>query len=268
MSVLNGTKDRYGFYEMLIRSRMTLRSVALLIGLLFLGFAPCVAQDLITAKVDEFINNEMEKQRIPGVSLLVVKNGQIVLARGYGLANVEHRVAVKPETIFQSGSVGKQFTATAVMLLVEDGKIRLDEKIGKYLGDVPEAWKSITVFHLLTHTSGLGDYPKDFDFRRDYSEDELLKRAQAIPVSFQPGEKWQYSNIGYLTLGILIGKVTGKFYGEFLQERIFKPLGMTKARINSESDIVANRSDGYELVKGELKNQRWVSPTMNTTAEG
>lgn len=244
------------------------RSFLLLVGLFLFSLAPCAAQDAITAKVDEFIKSEMQKQSVPGVSLAVVKNGQVVLAKGYGLANVEHGVAVKPETIFQSGSVGKQFTATAVMLLVEDGKIVLDEKISKYLGDVPDAWKTITVRHLLTHTAGLTDYPQDFDFRRDYTEDELLKRAQMIPVAFQPGEKWQYSNMGYVTLGILIGKVTGRFYGDFLQERIFKPLGMTTARINSESDIVPNRADGYRLVGGELKHQAWVSPTMNTTADG
>ena len=154
------------------------------------------------------------------------------------------------------------------MMLVEDGKINLDDKIGKYLGDVPESWANITVRHLLSHTGGMTDYPTDFDFRKDYSEDEILKRAKEIPVAFKPGEKWQYSNLGYVTLGVLIGKVTGKFYGEFLQERIFKPLGMTTARILNEADIIPNRASGYRLVKGEVKNQEWVSPTINTTADG
>ena len=225
------------------------------------------AQEAAT-KVDDFIKTEMQKQKIPGVSLAVVKDGKPLIVKGYGLANVEHQVAVKPETIFQSGSVGKQFTATAVMMLVEDGKISLDEKIAKYLGEVPETWANITVRHLLSHTSGMTDYPQDFDFRRDYTEDEILKRAKEIPVAFKPGEKWQYSNLGYVTLGIIISKVTGKFYGEFLQERIFKPLGMTTARILNEADIVPNRAAGYRLVKGELKNQDWVSPTVNTTADG
>ena len=219
-------------------------------------------------KVDDYIKAEMQKQRIPGLSLAVIKDGQIILAKGYGLANVEHQVVVKPETIFQSGSVGKQFTATAVMILVEEGKITLDDNISKYLVDTPESWKRITVRHLLTHTAGMTDYPKDFDFRRDYTEDELLKRAALIPLSFQPGEKWSYSNLGYVTLGIMISKVTGKFYGDFIQERIFKPLGMNTARIISEADIVPNRAAGYRLVEGELKNQEWVSPALNTTADG
>jgi len=221
-----------------------------------------------TTAIDDYVRTEMSKQKIPGLALAIVKNGQIVLARGYGFSNVEHQVSVKPETIFQSGSVGKQFTATAIMMLVEEGKVGLDEKISKYLGEVPEAWNDMTVRHLLTHTSGLTDYPDDFDFRRDYNEEELLKRAQAIKPAFKPGEKWQYSNIAYLTLGILIHKVTGQFYGDFLQDRVFKPLGMTSTRIISEADIIPNRAAGYRIEKDQLKNQNWVSPTLNTTADG
>ena len=243
-------------------------SCAFLLAVVFLLGSHGHAEDSITTRVDEFMREEMLKQRIPGVSLLVNKDGKTVLAKGYGLANVEHQVPVKPETVFQSGSVGKQFTATAVMMLVEEGKIGLDEKIGKYLTNVPASWANIKVRHLLTHTSGLGDYPSDFDLRRDYTQDELLAKVAVTPLAFQPGDKWSYSNLGYLTLGILIGKVTGTFYGDFLQERIFKPLGMTTARIISEADILTNRAAGYRLVKGELKNQEWVSPTMNSTADG
>jgi CubicO group peptidase (beta-lactamase class C family) len=227
-----------------------------------------LAQNGATNQIDEYVQAELTRQRIPGVSLAIVKNGEVVYAKGYGFANLEHKVAVKPETIFQSGSVGKQFTATAVMMLVEEGKVGLDEKISKYLGPVPEAWANITVRQLLTHTSGLTDYPPDFDFRRDYTEDELLKRAQDITPAFKPGEKWQYSNLAYVTLGILIHKVSGKFYGDFLQERVFKPLGMTSTRIISEPDIILNRAAGYRIVQNEIKNQNWVSPSLNTTADG
>ena len=221
-----------------------------------------------TDKIDDYIKAQMALQKIPGLSIAVVRNGEIVKAKGYGLANVELNVPAKPETVYQSGSMGKQFTATAVMMLVEEGKMGLDDKINKYFPDSPESWSNITVRNLLTHTAGTTDYPKDFDFRRDYTEDELLKKAQAIPLAFEPGERWSYSNVGYVTLGILISKVTGTFYGEFLRERIFKPLGMTTARIISEADIVPNRAAGYRMPKGELKNQEWVSPSMNTTADG
>ena len=218
--------------------------------------------------VTQWVRAEMQRQHIPGLTLLIAQNGKTVRAEGYGLSNIELNVAAKPESIFQSGSVGKQFTATAVMMLVEEGKIGLDEKISKYLGDVPETWANITIRHLLSHTSGMTDYPTDFDFRRDYTEDEILKRAKEIPVAFKPGEKWQYSNLGYVTLGVIIGKVTGKFYGEFFQERMFKPLGMTTSRIINEADLIPNRASGYRLVNGEVKNQEWVSPTVNTTADG
>src|SRR5437764_7689758 len=230
--------------------------------------SPIHAQDAPATKVDDYIKAEMQRQHIPGLSLAVVKDGQIILAKSFGFANVEHQVPVKPETIFQSGSMGKQFTATAVMMLVEAGKLSLSDPITKFFSDAPDGWKNITVRHLLTHTAGTTDYPSDFDFRRDYSEDELLKRAEAIPLSFLPGEKWSYSNLGYVLLGILIHRVSGQFYGDLLQERVFQPLGMTTARIISEADIVPNRAAGYRLVKGELKNQDWVSPSLNTTADG
>jgi CubicO group peptidase (beta-lactamase class C family) len=245
-----------------------MKRTAQLLPLLLLLSVTCLAQDGVATKVDEYIRAEMQAQQIPGVSLAVIKNGEIVLARGYGLANVEHQVPVKPETIFQSGSMGKQFTATAIMMLVEEGKLSLDDKITKYFTDGAEAWRNITVRHLLTHTSGMTDYPPDFDLRRDYTEDELVQRVKTIPLAFQPGEKWSYSNLAYVMLGVLIHKVSGKFYGDFLQERVFKPLGMTTASVISEADIVPNRAAGYRLVKGELKNQDWVSPTMNTTADG
>jgi CubicO group peptidase (beta-lactamase class C family) len=237
-------------------------------ALILLVAITCLAQGSLESKVDEYVRAEMQAQHIPGLSLAVIKDGRIVLAKGYGLANVEHQVPVKPETIFQSGSVGKQFTATAVMMLMEEGKLSLDDKITKYFPDSPTAWRDITVRHLLTHTSGMTDYPQDFDLRRDYSEDDLYQRIKMIPLAFQPGEKWSYSNLAYVMLGILIHKVSGKFYGDFLQERVFKPLEMSTARVISEADIVPNRAAGYRLVNGELKNQNWVSPSLNTTADG
>jgi CubicO group peptidase (beta-lactamase class C family) len=210
----------------------------------------------------------MARQQIPGIATAIVKDGTIVLAKGYGLANVEHQVPVKPETVFQSGSVGKQFTATAVMLLVERQRVSLDDPITRYLPEGAPRWNGITIRHLLTHTGGTTDYPPKFDFRRDYTEAELVKRAAAIPLAFTPGAKWSYSNIGYLLLGVLIHRVTSVFYGDFLKKNIFDPLEMATTRIISEADIVPNRAAGYRLVKGELKNQEWVAPTLNTTADG
>ena len=218
--------------------------------------------------VDDFVEAEMAKQSIPGLALLVSRGGQIIRAQGYGFANVELQVPVKPETIFQSGSMGKQFTATAVMMLVEEGKIGLEDPLSKYFPDAPAFWQQVTIRELLSHTAGFTDYPKDFDMRKDYTEAEALKMVESIPPAFPPGTSWSYSNLGYLTLGILIHKVSGLFYGDFLEERIFRPLDMRTTRVISEADIVPNRAAGYRLVKGELKNQEWVSPTVNTTADG
>src|SRR5580704_7550804 len=233
-------------------------------------FAVCVARAQTAAKdaVDEYVTAEMARQHVPGLSLLVVQHGKIVRAEGFGLANVELQVPVKAETVFQSGSVGKQFTATAVMMLVEEGKVALDDPLTKYFSDAPASWKEVTVRQLLSHTAGFTDYPEKFDFRKDWTEDELLKMVEGVPLAYPPGTKWDYSNLGYLTLGILIHRVTGEFYGDFLQQRIFQPLGMQTTRIISEADIVPNRAAGYRLVKGELKNQEWVAPKVNTTADG
>jgi len=237
--------------------------------LLFLAVSFARAQNSATTDaVADYVKSEMQRQHIPGLALLVAKGGKIVRAEGFGLANVELQVPVKPETIFQSGSVGKQFTATAVMMLVVEGKIGLDDPLTKYFADAPATWKEVTVRELLSHTAGFGDYPKDFNFRKDWTEDEELKLIESIPLAYPPGTNWHYSNFGYVTLGILIHRVTGEFYGDFLQQRIFQPLGMQSTRIISEADIVPNRSAGYRLVKGELKNQEWVAPIVNTTADG
>ena len=246
-----------------------LRRLCLPIVSVFLAGCACLAQDSVpAASLSVYVKAEMERQHIPGLSLLVAKGGKTVFAEGFGLANVELQVPVKPETIFQSGSVGKQFTATAVMMLVEEGKVGLDDPLTKYFKDSPKSWNDVTVRELLSHTAGFGDYPKGFDFRKDWTESELLKLVQGIPLAYPPGTKWAYSNLGYLTLGILIHNVTGAFYGDFLQQRIFRPLGMNSTRIISESDIVPNRAAGYRLVEGELKNQEWVAPMVNTTADG
>jgi CubicO group peptidase (beta-lactamase class C family) len=254
-----------------LRRRTTRRAaVAFLFALSFI--APSIsraqATPALSVDVSNYVRSEMQRQHIPGAALLVSRCGKIVQAEGFGLANVELQVPVKPETVFQSGSVGKQFTATAVMMLVEEDKVGLEDPLTKYFPDAPPTWKEVTVRELLSHTAGFGDYPATFNFRKDWTEPELLKLVEGIPLAYPPGTKWEYSNLGYLTLGILIHLATGEFYGDFLQQRIFRPLDMQTTRIISEADIIPNRAAGYRLVKGELKNQEWVAPKVNTTADG
>ena len=216
------------------------------------------------------MEGQLKRHQIPGISLAICRDGRSCAPQGYGLANVELDVPVRPETVFQTGSVGKQFTAMAVMMLVDEGKLGLDDPISKYFPGAPATWKDITVRHLLTHTSGIKDWEgkTDLDYRKDYTEDELVQVAMKLPPDFAPGTQWSYSNTGYVLLGILVHKVSGKFYGDFLAERVFTPLGMQSTRIISESDIVRNRAAGYTIESGKLQNQEWVSPSLNTTADG
>jgi CubicO group peptidase (beta-lactamase class C family) len=254
--------------------------LALALALLFVAADSLLAQntsdDTLSQKVDSLVQSQLKDQRIPGLALAVVRDGKVVKAAGYGLANVELNVTVTPETLFQTGSVGKQFTATAVMMLVEQQKIALDDRITKYFDNSPPQWNSITIRQLLAHTSGIPDYTdakvSDNDplinLRKDYTEDELLREYETMQLEFVPGTKWKYSNTNYALLGFLIHKVTGEFYGDYLHQHIFAPLGMSSTRIISERDIIPNRAAGYELVGNELKNQDWVSPSLNTTADG
>lgn len=230
--------------------------------------SPAAAQGPLRERIDTFVRAEMARQKVPGVGIGIVKQGKVFLARGYGFANLEHQVPVGPETLFQSGSLGKQFTAMAVMLQVEAGKLSLEDPLKKFFPDAPASWGSITVRHLLNHTSGLPDLEGKLDYRKDYSDEELARYAYALQPEFTPGSRWSYSNTGYVLLGILVKRVAGTFYGDVLRERVFKPSGMTTARIISEDDIIPHRAAGYRLVNGELKNQEWVAPSLNTTADG
>lgn len=226
-------------------------------------------------KIDQLVLPEMQKQKIPGVAVGIFSAGEPLLMKGYGFANVEQQAPVTPESVFQSASVGKQFTALAIMLLVENKLLAVDESIRTYFPDSPESWQPITVRHLLTHTSGIADYfeamgengIEAYDNRRDYPPDELREIFYTLPLDFVAGSDYSYSNTGYALLGFLIKRVSGQFYGDFLHDRVFKPLHMRSARVVSDTDIVPNRVAGYELVNGEIKNQTWYSPT-NNTADG
>ena len=241
------------------------------LALFVAGWAASVqAQDSFPGdSIDRFVHAEMERQHIPGMSVAVLVGDSVKMARGYGWANLELRVPASDSTIYQSGSVGKQFTSALVMMLVEQGRLRLDDPIVRFLPEGKQRWRGVTVRHLLTHTSGIPDYTDSVvDLRRDYTEDQLVRIAAALPLMFPPGTRWSYSNTGYLLLGALIHRVTRTFYGDLLRDSIFTPLGMPTARVISEDDIVPNRAAGYRLVHGEIRNQTWVSPSLNTTADG
>ena len=219
----------------------------------------CAAAVAVRAdQVDDYVKAEMQKQRIPAVSIAIVKNGAVIKAEGYGLADIEHNIPAKPDTVFKIGSVSKQFLATGIMLLVQEGKIALDDKIGKYLEGTPETWQGITLRHLLTHTSGIVREGPGFDPYKVQSDIDVIKTAYPLPLRFAPGSKWEYCNVGYFALAEIIHKVSGKSWGEFLNERVFTPLGMSSTRVTSVADIIPNRADGYMLKGDKLQNtENW-----------
>ena len=166
----------------------------------------------------------MERQHLPGLSLIVIKDQKIVKSEGYGLANVELNVPATPQTVYKIGSVSKQFIAAGVMLLVNDGKVGLDDPVSKYLEGTPQSWSTITVRHLLTHTSGIVREAPGFDPLKVQADADVIKTAYDLPLRFTPGEKWEYCNVGYFSLAEIIRKVSGKPWGDFLNDRLFAPL--------------------------------------------
>ena len=198
----------------------------------------------IDERIDRFVREELAAQHIPGAAIAVIKNGVTLRAEGYGVTNIEHCVPAQRESVFQSGSLGKQFTAAAIMMLVERDKLDLNDPIARHLPS-PARWGSITVRHLLTHTSGLPDDELVLNLRRDYTENELALFTALLPRRYRPGKHFQYSNLGYALLGMIIRRVSGQFYGDFLRENIFIPAGMHTTRIISEADIVPGRVAGY-----------------------
>jgi CubicO group peptidase (beta-lactamase class C family)/imidazolonepropionase-like amidohydrolase len=223
----------------------------------------------ISAAVDTLVRRTMEASRIPGLAIAMMRRGDVLVARGYGVADLENRTPVTDETMFQSGSLGKQFTAAGVLALVEDGRIALDSSVRHYLREVPAAWQPITIRHLLGHVGGVPDYTSDgFDYRKDYSDAELIAMASALPLEFPAGARWNYSNTGYVLLGIIMTRVTGRPYHEYLRERIFTPAGMPTIRVISESAVVPHRAHGYLITSAGWEHAAWVAPRLNTTADG
>lgn len=200
--------------------------------------------------VDTFVQGMMKDVEIPGLSLAVMENGRLIYTKAYGYANLEKATPATPEHRYQIGSISKSFAAVAVMLLVEEGKINLDARISTYLGAVPASWEPITVRQLLNHTSGMQKDPDDATVRmleagQPASKAELFEVAKKITLLAVPGKTYSYSNIGFNILGYIIGKTSGKNYGEFLQERVFGPLNMRDTRVINRNDSLAGMATGY-----------------------
>jgi CubicO group peptidase (beta-lactamase class C family) len=215
---------------------------------------PLSASPARADRVDDYVREQMRLRHVPGLALAVVRDGRVIKESGYGLASVELDVPVSSSTVFEIGSISKQITATAVMMLVEAGKLSVDDPISKYIAESPANWRGVSVRHLLTHTSGIKNYNglPGFELREHLKRAELVKRIGAYPQSFAPGEAHSYGNINYSLLGHVIEQVSGQSYWRFISERIFKPLGMTATRDRDPHDVIKNRAQGYEWQDGQL----------------
>jgi D-alanyl-D-alanine carboxypeptidase len=223
-------------------------------------------------RADIFIKDEMLRQNIPGLSLVVLKEGQILKSAGYGVANINLKMPATPETIYKIASVSTQFIATGIMLLVQEGQVGLNDPVRKYLQRSPDAWRPITIRHLLTHTSGLMRDAPGFDPSKFLPDAELLKTAYSLPLRFAPGDRWEYSNLGYFILAEVIRKVSDRHWVEYLTEKVFKPSGMTATYPTNTGLSLPNRALGYSdnrklLIAADSRALRPSGAFLSTVAD-
>lgn len=222
------------------------------------------AQDF-EKQIDEIIEASY-KPDIPGATALIARDGKVIYRKAFGLANLELNVPMKPENVFEIGSISKQFTAVSILMLLEQNKLYLDDEITVYIPDYPTKGKSITIHHLLTHISGVRSYTDMASFREqartDMTPTELIDVFKNEPMDFDPGEEWHYSNSGYILLGYIIEKVSGVSYAEFIQEHIFDKLGMKHSYYGSKSDLIPNRASGYQPTENGYRNADYLSMTL------
>jgi CubicO group peptidase (beta-lactamase class C family) len=216
--------------------------------------APPAIKDI---SVDDYVCAQMHRRRIPGLALAILEDGRDAKAKGYGVANLDLDVRVSRHTVFEIGSVTKQFTAACVMMLAEERKVGLDDTVSNYLDGVPESWRGITVRQCLNHTTGLHEYVGAAEFP---SKDEFLPSISGLPLDYQPGESWAYSNTNYYVLGLIVERVSGRDFADFLDARILKPLGMSSTHSSAPTAIVKKRATGYSWQRDMWKIEPPVPP--------
>ena len=229
--------------------------------------ATCSAQEL-ASRMDQVIQDYSQRKTFMG-TILVARDGKILLDKGYGFANLEWNIPNSPATKFQIASLTKQFTAAAILLLEERGKLRVNDPVKKYLPDAPDAWDKVTIYNLLTHTSGI---PNSYDgitsYRQNKTPEELVASFRNKPLDFQPGETRKYSNAGYYLLGYLIEKISGQRYGDFVRDNIFKPLGMDSSGYDSNSEVIPQRASGYHSSASGPETSQFYDMTLRFSAGG
>ncbi|HPF51629.1 MAG TPA: serine hydrolase domain-containing protein [Draconibacterium sp.] len=235
--------------------------IVAIIVLLMVPFLGSISQS-IEKEIDNTLCEKYSGDN-PGAVFLIAKDGKVVYRKAFGKANIELDVNMKPENVFQIGSMTKQFTAIAIMMLEEAGDLNVTDEITKYIPDYPTLGKTITIHHLLTHTSGIKDYTQMKALRdiaeKDLSPKELIDFFKNEPMDFEPGEKFQYNNSGYVLLGYIIEQVSGMSYEDFIEKNIFQKIGMDDSRYASDREILKNRAYGYQKYDDILLNKMHIS---------
>ncbi len=225
---------------------------------------PAASEKNTNVQVDSFIHQQMRDKHIPALSFAVMRDDKLLYTNSYGYSNLEHKVPAINETVYSIMSITKSFTAIATMMLVEEGKLSLEDPIGKFFNDLPSAWKKISIRQLLNHTAGIRGFVGDTQIPcsvgkhvRDYVRGDMLKEVACLPLDFTPGEQWSYGDTNFYLLGMLVEKLTGKTYEQFVHERIFLPLEMSHSRGLSYTDLIPNRADGYAYKDGSYYTRRF-----------
>jgi CubicO group peptidase (beta-lactamase class C family) len=211
-------------------------------------------------EIDDYLTSAMQRQHIPGLSIAVIKNGETIKTAAYGQASIELHVPATTNTVFELASLTKPFVAAAIMLLVQDQKLALDDPISRYIDKTPIEWRSITIRHLLSHTSGIKDYLEREEMTPwDLSQEKILEIVSRFPLQFPPGEKWAYSNSGYVLLGMIIENASGQHFHKFIEDRILQPLQMRNTTWHHPDGLHENISEGYLwLGPGGLRNSGFL----------
>lgn len=213
----------------------------LFLTLFFLPLATIAQQD----SIDVFITNQMKQQGIIGLSIGIIKNGKVIKAKGYGRANIELDIPASEKTVYKIGSVSKQFIAVGIMILVQEGKLKVSDPITKFIKDAPAKWNSITIRHLLNHTSGLPLDPPGFDGMKVQTDSIYIKTAFTDSLAFPTGSKFEYSNFGYFVLADIIRITSHLSFSEYMKKYIFDECGLNSTRPTSLEAIIPNRAAGY-----------------------
>jgi len=223
------------------------------------------ADNLLIQTIDNLVQ-ETYKPTEPGAAIIVVRDGKVIFRKGQGMANLELGVPIEPDMVFRLGSITKQFTAVAILMLAEQGKLALDDSISRFLPDYPTHDHLITVEHLLTHTSGIKSYTAMPEWpplwRKDFTVQELIDFFKYQPMGSAPGKRWAYNNSGYILLGAIIEKVSGQSYEQFIQQSIFEPLGMKQSYYDSPSRVIPRRVSGYDRSSEIYTNAAYLSMTQ------